>query len=354
MVQARLNVLDQQLTAVQEQFTQTLALRAAVHSRWQQVGRLILRRSAAEALVGSAALLRLQQRHARLATREARLTARLHACRQHQEQIRTRQQTRREQLQGLQERAAALAAENAAQPAAPVVRLRMEAGFCSGTNLTALLELGDEVETKAAHPAVVTALRERTDAATAWVRVGKNAAMVAWTDYRLRGCPYALTVGLQRLQIGTEEKYAVLVRSPRPDEIGPPEVRAWLHSYNERQSVEAGIKQAKMVFKVQRRWSRSAVGMQVQGALTLFAANFVGWVQEWVAARTVVGSAGAARMLGRPKQAVRVGANSPGVVEQEGGQLRVCFSEASSLAGTVIHLAGSGPVQRAFPFGVPF
>ena len=355
VVQARLTHLDQQLTTAQEQFTQTLARRAAVHSRWQQIGRQILRRRLLDpAGAPTAMLLRDQQRQDRLAAHEAHLTSRLHTWRQREEQIRVRQQVLREHLRRLHERAAALATENAAQPEAPVMRLRMDAGFCSGANLTALLEWGYEVETKAAHPAVLAALCERTDARTAGVRVGKNAAMVAWADYRLRGCPYPLTVGLQRFQVGTEEKYAVLVRSPRAGEIGVPDVRAWFHSYNARQSVEAGIKQAKTVFKVQRLWSRSAVGMQVQVALTLFAANFVGWAQEWVAARTVVGSAGAARMLTRPKQAVRVGANSPGVVEQEGEQVRVRFSESSSLAGTVIHLAGPSPVQLAFPFGIPF
>jgi hypothetical protein len=354
-MQAHLTRLDQQLLAAQEQFTQTLARRAVVHSRWQQAGRHVLRhrlRDPADA--PTAMLLRWQQRQARLATREARLTMRLHACRQHQEQIRVRQQALRGQLRHLHERAAVLAAENAAQPDAPVVRLRMDAGFCSGANLTALLELGYEVETKAAHPAVLAVLRERTDSTTAWVRVGKNAAMVAWPAYRLRGCPYPLTVGLQRFRVGSEEKYAVLIRGPRGGETGVPDVRIWFHSYNARQSVEAGIKQAKTVFKVQRLWSRSAVGMQAQVVLTLFAANFVGWAQEWVAARTVAGSAGAARTLGRPKQAVRVGANSPGVVEQEGGQVRVRFSATSSLAGTVILLAGPRPVQLAFPFGVPF
>lgn len=98
---------------------------------------------------------------------------------------------------------------------------------------------------------------------------------------------------------------------------------------------------------MQHLWSHSVIGMQIHLALTLFAANFVAWAQEWVAERVITPDRGTAEDLSRPKYLVRVAANSPATVEQAQGQVVVRFSPLSSLAGTVIHLAGPQPVQLA-------
>jgi hypothetical protein len=249
-------------------------------------------------------------------------------------------------LRPLVARRAHLAAENAAQPDPPRCCLRMDAGFCSGENLTLALELGYEIETKVGRPGVVTALQERVDAQTVWTRVGQNAEMVGWTNYYLRTCPYPVTVALERFHTPQGPKYSVLVRS-QDNPTGPcPDLREWFRSYNARQTIEAGNKAGKTVFKMQHLWSHSAIGMQIQLALTLFAANFVAWSQEWVAERVTTGQ-GSGQDLRRPKYLVRVAANSPAVVEQAYGQVVVRFSPLSSLAGTVIHLAGPQPVQLA-------
>jgi hypothetical protein len=98
----------------------------------------------------------------------------------------------------LQARREALAAENARQAAAPTCRRRMDAGFSNGENLTALLELGYEIETKVGNPAVVAALQQRVPPTAPWTRVGRNAEMVGWPEYYLPTCPYPVMVALER------------------------------------------------------------------------------------------------------------------------------------------------------------
>ena len=57
-------------------------------------------------------------------------------------------------------------------------------------------------------------------------------------------------------------------------------------------------------------------------------------------------TASAARTLSRPKQLVRVGANSLADVESGDGQVVVRFSPLSGLPGTIIHLV-EPPVGEA-------
>jgi hypothetical protein len=198
--------------------------------------------------------------------------------RQQQRQLWQARQAVQAALAPLVARHSQLVAENAAQ-AGPALRmrLRMDAGFCNGETLTAVLELGYELETKAAHPALAAALLARLDPQTPWTRVGRNAAMVGWTNYQMQTCPYPLTVGLERFYTPQGVKHSVLIRFQGDPAAPVPDLRAWFASYNGRQTIEAGIKQEKTVFKVQHLWSRSTVGMQIQVALTLFAANFVAW-----------------------------------------------------------------------------
>jgi hypothetical protein len=252
-------------------------------------------------------------------------------------------------IPALEARRNALAAENAGRADFPRFIIRLDAGFSSGENLTALLELGYEIETKAGNAALVQALIGRVTSETKWTRVGKNAEMVGWTGYQLSSCPYPLTVGLERFHTAGGPKHAVLLRYQADVAAPCPDLVSWFRAYNGRGSVEAGIKQSKSVFHVQHLMSRSAIGMQIQVALTLFAANFVQWASAWLGERIVAPSAGLLKLLGQVKRLVRDLANSPGTVEQQGGQLLVRFGAASGLAGAVICLRGLAAVQRALP-----
>jgi hypothetical protein len=296
------------------------------------------------------ALTRERQRVAHRERRTARLLAQVEKLHGRQQQAQADVAAARAALVPLTTRRVQLAAENAAQPDAPRCCLRMDAGFCSGENLALALELGYELETKVGHGRVVTALQERIGPQTVWTGVGQNAEMVGWTNYYIRTCPYPVTVALERFHTPQGLKYSVLLRSQDHPSAPCPDLREWFSSYNARQTIEAGNKESKTVFKMQHLWSHSVNGMQIQLALTLFAANFVTWTQEGVADRMTTPVRGTMQDLSRPRYLVRVAANSPALVERTQGQVVVRFSPLSSLAGTVIHLAGPQPVQLALEF----
>ena len=111
-------------------------------------------------------------------------------------------------------------------------------------NLTELIELGYDIDTKAANPAVVRALWDRVTAATHWTTVGKNAAMVSWPGYQIHDCPYPLLVGLDafiRPKVGCMRCLSATwtTISARVD------LTQWFHDYNGRQTIEAGNKEEK-------------------------------------------------------------------------------------------------------------
>lgn len=113
--------------------------------------------------------------------------------------------------------------------------------------------------------------------------------------------------------------------------------------------MEAAIKQGKTVFHVQHLFSRQRVGMQIQVALTLFAANFVQWAAAWLEERLLARQGPLAAALQSVKRAVRSAAHAPAVVEGTGRQIVVRFSPCSSGAGLVVGLAGPAAIQMELP-----
>jgi hypothetical protein len=226
----------------------------------------------------------------------------------------------------------------------------MDAGFSSGENLTELIELGYDIETKSGNPAVLASLRSRVTPTTQWTRVGKNAEMVAWPDYQSNTCPYPLLVGLERFHTPQGELQAVLIRYQ--DQLPSPDLNLaeWFHAYNGRQTIEAGNKEEKTTFKVQHLMSHSPAGIEIQVLLTVFAANFVRWADHWVRERLEQTTHRFEMALASPKRLVRVAANSPATVERRAGGERVRFSALSCFAGVVIRLSDRPGYQLALPF----
>lgn len=255
----------------------------------------------------------------------------------------------RAEIHQLQARYEQFCRDNAQPVNPPCCRIRLDAGFSSGHNLTEVIELGYEVDTKSANPAVLQALRDRLAADTAWTTVGKNAEMVGWSDYRLHTCPYPLTVALERFCTPKEVRHAVLLRyrdQPPTTGLNLPQ---WFHEYNGRQSIEAGNKEEKTTFKIQHLMSRSPAGIPIQALLTVFAANFVRWADHWIRNRVEQSSSRFDRVLASPKRLVRVAANSPATIERSTGRELVRFSPLSSFAGVVIRLSGLPGHQLPLP-----
>jgi hypothetical protein len=276
--------------------------------------------------------------------------ARLNAVMQHQRQ--RHQQAlaiHQSELQRLRERYERFRQENAQQANPPRCKMRTDAGFASGENLTELIELGYEVETKSGNPAVLTALRRRVTAQTAWTPVGKNAEMVAWTDYQTHTCPYPLIVGLERFHTPQGQRHAVLLRYQDQRPTAGLDLVQWFHDYNGRQNVEAGNKEEKTTFKVQHLMSHSPAGIEMQALLTVFAANLVRWADRWVRQRIEHPTKRFDMALGSPKHLVRVAANSPATVEHAAGREAVRFSPLSCFGGVVIRLWTELGYQLSLP-----
>jgi hypothetical protein len=83
--------------------------------------------------------------------------------------------------------------------------------------------------------------------------------------------------------------------------------------------------------------------------LTVFAANFVRWADEWIRPRVEQSSRRFDRVLSSPKRLVRVAANSLAAVERNDGRLLLRFSALSSFDGVVIRLCGVVGHQLSLP-----
>jgi len=267
------------------------------------------------------------------------------------------------ELSLLTERLARFEQDNAEAPAPVTAEFRLDAGFGSYENIALLIEMGYEVYTKPHSHRVVTYLRQQVDdgdsssaaTLTAWVRVGANAELVAWTQMQLKGCPYPLDVALERFYTGKTRKHSALLHFG--SDLVTRNLPAWFEHYNGRQTIEAGIKESKQVFCLHHIKVRSEPAIFLQECFVIFAANFIRWASLWLADQAQP----AENTLNVPKlgikRQVQVAAHvSAQVIRNSEGRL-LKFSEHSAFAGKVLQLPGSGyppPNKPKYWFLMPF
>jgi hypothetical protein len=262
-------------------------------------------------------------------------------------QVRLAEQTAR--LGQLRTWQAQLERDNQTNPNPPrQVIARMDAGFAAGENLAWLLEMGYALDTKAANGRTTTALRAQLPRGATWEKVGDNAEMVRVGEHPLHGCPYPLTVALERFKVGRAFKYATLVRS------GPaPKLADWFAHYNARQTIEAGNKEMKGVFFVQHLMSHSPAGIQLQVLFTGLAANVVRWCRPWLKDCVAEPTPRVTRVLNSPKHVVRVAANASALVQHTHQGTVVLFGPRSALPGAAFTLRGVPAIQLPLGFHRP-
>jgi hypothetical protein len=285
--------------------------------------------------------------------RQARLEMQIAQCQavwvKHQTQLAEQERV----LADLRAWQAQLAADNQNNPDPPLyVEARMDAGFVSGENLTWLLEMGYCPNTKAPNDRTTTALRQQVSPKTKWVFVGHNAEMTAWGDYYLHGCPFPLTVALERFKVGQEFKYATLIHY-RDDGVFPT-LAVWFHHYNERQTIEAGNKEMKGTFHVQHLMSRSLVGIQIQVLFTGLAANTLRWCTPWLQSCSTTTTVKWAHTLESPKHLVRVAANTTALVQDTRLGMALQFAPESPFPGVTLFIRGVPAFQLALGFNQPY
>jgi hypothetical protein len=296
----------------------------------------------------------LQQQLASWSRRLPRLAKQIADCQRVRAEHQARLAAQAAAYTALQQWQVQLEQDNQRNPdAPPLVEMRMDAGCCSGENLTWLLEMGYTPVTKAPNDQTTQALRQRVTRHTHWVRVGDNAEMTAWSDYPLHGCPYPLTVALERFKVGREYKYATLVLY-RDDGLLPTSP-AWFQHYNHRQLIEAGNKEMTGTFFVQHLMSRSWAGIRLQVLFTGLAANVVHWCPAWLKSCAAAVTPQLNQTLKSPKQLVRVAANAPALVQraEDGATLALRFAPHTALSGVTLFLKGVPAFQLALGFQRP-
>ncbi len=240
---------------------------------------------------------------------------------------------------GLQARLQRFEHDNATNPAPVAAVFRLDAGFGTGDNVALLIEMGYEVYTRPHNHQVRDSLLRRVDDTTAWTRVGANADLVAWPTQSLKSCPYPVDLALERFYTGQTRRYGVLLHFGT--DAVTTDLAAWFDGYNERQTIEAGIKEGKGVFQMHHLKVRTAPALWLQEQLAAFAANFVRWAAHWLSTQCYQEPAQwLAPVAASIKALVQVAAHTPADVAwlPDGCWLR--FTDESLYAGRIIQTGG--------------
>lgn len=239
-----------------------------------------------------------------------------------------------------------LTAENAAVARPVAVVMRLDAGFATETNLAWLIEMGYTVLTKVHRGHTTKPLQRSLPATAAWTAVGANAEAVARGRQRIGEGRYAVEALQVRDHLPEGWRSTTLLWY---DEAPAPEAALWFGRYNGRQTVEAGIKENKAVFPLRRPLVRSAMGMELQEAFGMFAANFVRWAAAWVVAQNEEVSGGLGQALREVKTLVRVVGQSRARVVVSAAGCAVVFEAQRAFAGAVLVLRGQPVYQSVLP-----
>ena len=221
--------------------------------------------------------------------------------------------------------------ENADNPQPVEACFRLDAGFGTYDNIALLIEMGYEVYVKLHNHKIVQMLQKSTTPETVWTPVGHNAEMLAWAEMQLQNCAYPLDIALERFYTGQKQKHSALAHfGSTPVTTDLP---AWFGKYNARQTIEAGIKETKQVFYLQRLKVRSEPAIYLQEAMTIFAANFIRWTIPWIEEHAEKNENTLALDKMGIKRQVQVAANTSAKVIQNSEGMFLRFSPASAFAG---------------------
>ena len=355
LVEQRLEELEKTLAQRQDWLAAQLGKQNVVKAQLETLPKEVTRLKAEVARLEATyrAQGREEKPHSQLAKARRRLAAaqkKLKKAPQHLQKAQRAAATHRERLERLQAQHAELTAhlaqlqaDNARNPNPVTIILRIDAGFGTGPNVTWLAEMGYIIYTKAHNAQVTTKLKTMVKPDTRWTRVGKNAEMTAWGEQHISNCPYPLTVALERFHTPDGLKHSTLLAYR--DDGQSLTLPAWFDFYNGRQTIEAGIKETNVVFKMHPLKMRSRGGILLQEQFSLFAANFVRWAAEWLSKQVARSTPRFDDALTRVKAMVRVAANTSAWVVGEEQGLLVKFDETGAYPGAELRLAGTWRVR---------
>ncbi len=258
-----------------------------------------------------------------------------------------------EQEKALRKRLEQFQRENAENPQPLEACFRLDAGFGTYDNIALLIEMGYEVYVKLHNHKIVqmltlalagSAREKKVTTETAWMRVGNNAEMVAWAGLQLQHCPYPLDIALERFYTGQTQKHSALAHFGATSVTT--DLPAWFGKYNARQTIEAGIKETKQVFYLNRLKVRSEPAIFLQEAMTIFAANFIRWASVWIDQHAEQEEN--TLLLGKMgiKKQVQVAAHTSAKVIQNSEGMLLRFSPVSAFAGKQLFFPAQTRVLR--------
>lgn len=236
-----------------------------------------------------------------------------------------------------------LQADNEANPNPIRATFRLDGGFTSHENLYWLIEMGYDVYTRGRFPTMRDALGASVTDETDWRRVGGNATMTAWRNTTVDGYfAYPLDVALLHYHTGHTIQRATLLHYGQADVVA--DLDGWFHTYNGRQTIEAGIKEGKNVFQMHHLKVRSPEALLLQEHMACFAANFVRFAAVWLVQKAQPTPFSTQSV----KQMVRVAAHTSAWVHRQGDVWFLTFTEQSCYAGCSLRF-GDGAIQLPLP-----
>lgn len=236
-----------------------------------------------------------------------------------------------------------LVADNAANPNPIRATFRLDGGFTGRENIYWLIEMGYDVYTRGRFPTVRDALSAAVTAETEWTQVGNNATMTAWRHTTVDGYfTYPVDVALLHYHTGNTVRRATLLHYGQTDAVA--NLDDWFHTYNGRQTIEAGIKEGKNVFQMHHLKVRSPGALLLQEHMACFAANFVRFAAWWLVQTTQPTPFSTTSV----QQMVQVAADTSAWVQRQGDVWLLTFTEQSCYAGYSLRFGG-GVVQLPLP-----
>jgi len=338
-VQTRLETQQTVLLQTQEEWDRTDQETQECHNQLDELVQYYQSRQREERPTSH--LAQARKRHQTLLLRLQRREKAYHSAQQRLNKTQTQLQIEQNQFLDLQKRLIRFEQENTFNPEPVEAEFRLDAGFGTYENVALLIEMGYEVYTKPYGQHVTDQLKQKVYDQTAYTRVGANAEMIAWPNYKLPHCPYPLDTALERFYTGSTLKHSTLFHYGVDPVIQ--DLPTWFNQHNGRQIIEAGIKEGKQVFFLHKLKVRSEPAIFLQECFVLFAANFIRWGTHWLAKQAQpVKNALDIRKLGIKRQ-VQVAAHvSAQVIRNSEGRL-LKFSRHSAFAGKVLLLRRGQP-----------
>ena len=240
--------------------------------------------------------------------------------------------------------------DNATNPFQIQVIFRIDAGFGNSENIAWLIEMGYEIYTRPYGEWLKPRLK-RMVGNQSWVRVGKNAEMIAWEEVQTEDFPYPVDLSVERFYTGTTLRHSAMLHFGSDPVASDPV--GWFTFYNARQTVEAGIKEGKGTFAMHYLKVRSKPALYLQEQFARFAANFVRFCAEWLAVQCPQLPTGWKETEHpKVKQQVKVGAHTSAWVSwQEHGCL-LRFTDHSVFAGRSLQVKRALAIQLPLPFSL--